>query len=480
MLASLPKILAALLLMVGIAFAEDLVLKDGRYLQVDILQADERGLMIRRLDNGGELFIPWALVRDADQERIKLAFGLIEEEIVEPTVDGVRLVTKDGAEFFGVLVTPFDGQTVPPEVEIMLDGNKQVFKKEVIRRIDQTQVPALSAYSAEQLYQMELERVQPGETEVDPHLAMARYAQSVTLPERALFHLLKVQEIAPEYEPEWMANQLERLEVLAKNQEIAKQIRNARRIASGRRFDDALEQLDLIAGMADTPALLKKEAELAAADIAKRRERYFTKEVRKEYFHRLKIIVREIASDRKMTLREAQSEVRRNVHKLVLAAVGEKLGLDVKKEVTPFWDNRVVNQPRVSSYESGSFIVLGKAPGAEERDRALQRQLARARAEEARRNRGGSSIQGGIPDFPKPPTRDDWYKRAATARRTNFLLAYFAENGKTMQVVGERKTECQRCAGQRTIGFAGSQGQVLRVTCPRCAGHGYDKGVAYK
>ena len=39
--------------------ADDLVLVDGRYLQVKFIRGDERGVSVKLLDTGGEILIPW-------------------------------------------------------------------------------------------------------------------------------------------------------------------------------------------------------------------------------------------------------------------------------------------------------------------------------------------------------------------------------------------------------------------------------------
>ena len=139
------KILGCLIVFLLSAFAraDDIVLVDGRYLQVKVLGATEKKLHVKLLDTGGELWIPWDLIRESDRDRLMVQFGYKEEERGEITRAGIRLVTKSGEEFFGVPEKQFDAQSVPDEVVIIYKGRKWPFKKSMIRSIDRQDVPAI-------------------------------------------------------------------------------------------------------------------------------------------------------------------------------------------------------------------------------------------------------------------------------------------------------------------------------------------------
>ena len=76
------KILGCLIVFLLSAFAraDDIVLVDGRYLQVKVLGATEKKLHVKLLDTGGELWIPWDLIRESDRDRLMVQFGYKEEE----------------------------------------------------------------------------------------------------------------------------------------------------------------------------------------------------------------------------------------------------------------------------------------------------------------------------------------------------------------------------------------------------------------
>ncbi len=463
--------------------ADDIVLVDGRYLQVKVLGVTEKKLHVKLLDTGGELWIPWDLIREADRDRLMIAHGLKEAERPEIVRPGVRLVTRTGEEFFGIPTTKFDAQSVPDEVVIIHKGREWPFKKSVIRTLEWRDIPALEAYTQEQLYEQELARIKPGEEDLEGHWDLARFAQEIELYGRAVEHMLKVREIDPLYRSDYVGNQLDRMEVLARNQKIVDAIRGAKRQSYVKRFDQAIEQIDQIITLEEVDPNIKATAELTKEGILKRRWTYFSKQVTRGYFNLLDNKIGKMARDSKMELKTAQNELRREMHKEIVADLAAKYGLDPKKEVEKMWEERVVHQPRRASYGSGTFIVLGKAKGAENRMQQFQRQMARQQQQQRRRNggRGQQQQPNNTIRPPKPPTKEDWWKKiASSGMRAQWMKAFYAENGKKLEVVGERKDACTRCGGTGTMKLAGSQGETITFTCPRCQGHRYDKGVAYK
>ncbi|NRA97193.1 MAG: hypothetical protein HRU14_13385 [Planctomycetes bacterium] len=475
-----------LLLLPALLRADDIVLIDGRYLQVKVLGATEKKLHIKLLVTGGELWIPWDLIRESDRDRLMVQFGYKEDERPEITRAGVRLVTKAGEEFFGVPEKTFDAQSVPDEVVIIYKGRKWPFKKNMIRTIEWQNIPALEAYTKEQLYEQRLASLSPGDEDLEGHWDLARYCMDIELYARAVEHMLKVREIDPGYRSDFVANQLERLEMLARNQKIVDAIRGAKRESYHKRFDRSVEELDQILSLASLDPNLKADAELTKEGVLKRRWDYFAKLVTRGYFDMMNNKIGKMSRDRKLKLKEAQNELRRELHKEIVADLATKHGLDAKKEVEKMWEERVVHQPRRASYGSGTFIILGKAKGAEQRMQQMQRQMQRQARQQ--RNQGGrrggnqqQQQQNQTFQPPKPPTKDDWWDKLAVSNmRAQWMKCYYAENGKKLEVVGERKNPCSRCGGTGSIKFAGAQGETIPVTCPRCQGHRHDKGVAYK
>jgi hypothetical protein len=471
-----------LALFCGPLLAEDLILKDGRYLQVKILEHNESGVRVRNLANGGEIFIRWELLRPEDRDRLMVQFGLKEEEVSEITMPGVRIVTRTGDEYLGVPKEEFTVQTIPNEVVLIIGGRETPFRKESIRDIEWRDVPAVEAYTPEQLYKMKLDELKPAEDDLLGHWDLAKYCTSIGDHAHAVEHLLKVRAIDPIYRTEYVDNQLARLEVLVRNQRVVDAIRDARSRASLNRYADAIERLDQILSVTELDPQLRAEAELSKDWVLKRRYEYFKKLVRRDYYALMDNKLNKVARDEKMKLQEAQRYVRSELHKEIVADIASRHGLDAKKEVQPMWEKREIYSTRVAWYGSGTFIVKGPAEGAERRNQQLQRQMARQAQEQRSRNQGG---QGGFEQpqlqLPKPPTKDEWWVKAESSARSMWLKAYFAQNGKSLEVVGgERMRPCPQCGGTGTEKTSGSQGDVIAYTCTRCHGHTFDVGVAFK
>jgi hypothetical protein len=465
------------------ARGEDLVLVDGRYLQVKLLGATEKALHVHVLETGGKLWIPWPLIAERDRNRLMILYGYKEEDRAQITVEGVQLITKQGDIYVGVPKEPFDDQSLPDEVIIIHRGSELPFRKDVIRSITRTDVPVLDAYTREQYYKMQLDERKPAEDDLAAQWDMAHLCVDLQDFEHAIVHLLKVRRLDQAYREDYVSNQLTRLEALAKDQRTVDAINDARRDAFVKRFDQAIQKLDQIIAIPDLNPNLKADAEIKKTWVVKARWSHYTKEVTRHYLHLLNRKVGDIAADPKMKLRDAQNVVRRDLHKAIIADLASRFGLDPKKEVEKMWEERVLNQPRVDWYGSGSFIILGKAEAAERLNQQLQRQMAQA-AQQARQSQGARGETGSFTPpmtIPKPPTRDEWWeKQADTGTRASWLKAYFAENSKSVTVVGERVEPCPRCGATGSIKLSGAQGETFPVVCPRCQGHRRDKGVAYK
>jgi hypothetical protein len=466
--------------------AEDIVLVDGRYIQVKCLEATETRVKVILLETGGEVWIPWSLIREEDRKRLRIRFGLEEDESEKALFEeGVKVVTQQADEYLGVPVAPLDLQSLPESFEIWHQGKKWEFKKALIRSVEPAQVPALTAYSAQQLYERKLTEIKPQDDDLEGHWDLARYCMAIDHYDRAAAHLLKVKEIDAEFETERVSNHLARMEALARDQARSEAIKNAKLHAQYNRFERARADLAQILSLPDLSPVLKAHAEQVKQWVEVKRAEHFKAVVRREYFALLNTKIGKMSRDPKLKLKDAQKELRSNLHKEIVADIASKHGLDQKNEVQKWWEERVVNAPFVSSYGSGTFIVLGPAPGARERDQQLQQAMARAAAQQ--RNQGGRNNQQGslspeMMKFPKPPTPDEWWEKdySDSAARADWMKAYYAEQCKMLKVTGERREDCARCAATATVKFGGTQGETIAVTCPRCHGHKYDKGVAYK
>ncbi len=480
----LKTLIASLMVCLCSAFvlADEITLTDGRYLQVKCLEANERGVRVHLLESGGEVWIPWTLIREADRKTLRVRFSLESDDSnLVPAEEGLRLVTKDGDEHMGVPVAPLDLQSLPDEVTLWVGGKETAFKKNVIRMIEVCEVPALAAFTPEQLYQRKVKDGAPAADDVQGHWDLGRFCIAIEAPELAIRHLLALKLTDPEFQTETVARELGRMEELARNARVVRAIFDAKQEAYFKRFARSVQMLDEIVALAEITPMLKSQAEMTKEFVLKKRWEHFRSMVRRDYFAFMEQRIGKMARDEKITLKDAQKELRSTLHKDIVADLAAKHALDAKTEVQKMWEEREVHSPYSACYVSGSFIVLGRAPGAQEREQALQQALAKMMAQQQQSSSGGQNTNTAMPKFPKPPTADEWWmKLSDSGSRTDWMKAYYAENGRQLKIVGERKIDCDRCGATGTIKHGGAQGAVFPVTCPRCQGHKTDKGVLYK
>ena len=358
------------------------------------------------------------------------------------------------------------------------------FPKKIIREIEWTEIPGLSAYTVGQLYKLKLEELHPAEDDMQGHWDMAQLAASMGAYAEAIVHYEKVRELDPEYRSEYVSNQVARLEEQAKNARREQAIKKARRLASVHQFDKSTEILRQILDLGDELGVnLKTRVEQTLEYVLKKRWNYFKKKVMHRYYSRMGREIKKIAANKKLKLREAQREVKRDLHKRIMAEIAAHFGLDAKSEVKKMWEERETHVVRGATYGSASFIVMGEAKGAKQLQQQLEQAIRQAMGGGGRGGRGRKKGGGfGSPGLrlPKPPTKDEWWKRASSGDRAQFLKAYFVEYGGSLKIQGERWYECPRCGGRGKIAISGSSGGVIRTTCPRCHGHKRDKGLGYK
>ena len=325
--------------------------------------------------------------------------------------------------------------------------------------------------------------IAPDEEDLEGHLEMARYAAALDLWEKAIMHLGAVRRLDPDYQPDYVANQLARYEENARYARILARVKDAQQLAFYHHYDKALAILEAILSLQDGELSenIRLDVSLAKDYIVKKRYEYYKKEVRNAYYRFMVSLVRKKSRDHTFELEDARRWVRRDLHKEIVAAIAEKYGLDPKKEVEKMWEEREVHSSRTATYGTGSFIVLGQAKGARERRQRLEEGMRQAAGMRGGR---GNDAQGGLSaqpmKLPEPPTKEEWWARADGATKAHWMIAYYAENGRHLKVTGERRNPCERCGATGSIKFQGAQGETIAVTCPTCAGHRFHKGVAYR
>ena len=466
--------------------AEIIFLKDGRLLHVKILSGDEQGIAVERLDNGGKLFIRWELLREEDRTRLRVEYGLEDDASgADLLMPGHRIHVRKGDYYDGLIVEEDQNQVV-----LLRENGRTTYKREAIRRIEERDVSVFDVYDSEELYQQKLAEIQPVEGDVVSHFEMARYATQVFMYHEAIGHYVAVRDADPEYKADYIENQLKRLEVLDRNKELRDAIKVAERAGRQHRYAECLGYFDEILAVSDLDETLKEEVQKKKERFEKKRLKYYSQLVVRDYHREVRKRIKKLASSRDirskdpektLTIQKAMSYVRQQLHKDIVQAIADKYELDPKKEVEVMWKDRKTRVKYTATYGSGTFIVERAGGGAGGGRQAANNQQVQNLLERLRnQRRGGNQQQPQQAQQPKLVTRDEWWQQSDSVQRDFFLRAYYAEHGGQMQIVSTAWRPCPTCGGTGTIKQLGAQGAMVKVTCPRSHGLKGDKLVYYR
>jgi hypothetical protein len=472
-------LIAALASLVPALPAEDIILIDGRYLHVKVLLASDRGIQVQLLDTGGQVFVPWGLIIEADRKRVMAGFGLGAQEEQVIVEDGNRITTKQGDVWEGRVTSEND-----KDITLRVRGKDMILPKASIRENEKLPINVLEIYTADEYYNKRAGEMKVPDDDIQGNMELSELAYTLNLYEKAFLSLKKIQAVDPEYQKAFIENRLKTLDELSKNKQIRDLLDEAKKNMMHHQWVKSAQQLEAILALKDLPPTLRAEADILKTRWGKLRYDWFRAIVREQFEKTLKNKIATMARDDKLKIEEARRKLRADLFKEVVADLAKRLELDGKNEVEKMWEDRGFHQPRIASYGSGSFIVLGRAPKADQYDADMQKYLQnqiRAQQQQQGKNNANGSLSAQPEKLPKPPTKDEWWKdRSTSADREQWMLAFWAENSKKVTVVGDRWEDCSRCGGTGALKFSGSQGDILRSTCPSCQGHQRYKGVAYK
>ena len=146
-------------------------------------------------------------------------------------------------------------------------------------------------------------------------------------------------------------------------------------------------------------------------------------------------------------------------------------GLDdvTPEEAKSLWEGRPKRQWKRVTYGGGTFIV----------DPPKIKPPKRRRTS---RSGGGAGKAGGggQVDIPTPPTRDQWWEKAALREREQWVLAYVVERSELFEL-GEREYRpCPMCNGVGLLTKTLQTGDTMSYLCTRCGGAQQDVIVKYR
>jgi hypothetical protein len=450
---------------------------------VKVISGDEKGVSIERLDNGGKLFIRWELLRNEDARRLRIGFGLEDDNSgADLIMAGHRVHVKKGNYYDGlVLANPSQDRVI-----ILQQSGELNLPRTSILRIEERQVSSFDVYTPEELYKPRFDESGPEDDDVEANFEMAKWATKIGVYHEALIHYAKITETDPEFNKAFVANQIARLEVLDRNKEILNAIRAAEKEGYAHKYSTCLSYFDEILAAPGLDKALQKVVEKKKKKFIRRREKHFTRIVILDYHREVNKRIKAIATnkdirskdeEKQLTVDKAMQMIRSKLHKEIVKDIAAKYELDEKKEVEKWWDERKARFRKTASYGSGAFIVDGgrraNKGGAGAAGGALSDYIKRLKGNN-KNNPGGNAA----PEV-KLITKDQWWLKADSIQRMFFLRAFYAEKSGKMIVDSTSLRPCGTCGSTGSIKKLGAQGGFVKVTCPRCQGLRGDKVVHY-
>ena len=458
-----------------------LKLRDGRIQWGAIGEHDTIGFLFRRLDNGGEVRVPWSLLDPRQSDQLRTDFGYVEVEAEEIYVDAERLLLEGGGTVEGVIVSR-EGDSFL----VKTDGNLQMVPKRRVRGIESgVRLPALDVYGREELYTQFSSEAD--ETSATSQLDLARRCEGILDFANAVKHYEAAVELGLTEDLPKIQGMLASARIKADNQEQIEYLRTADRLRKRKRFDDALALLQAFptkyAGSSLVADARKQEAKLlvdrdeAAKDLVRFRWKYHTRKLTREAAR----------SDNFEAARTwATEEASQAIAAQVLADVQDRVTSAITEDdVLRLWEERDRGRFESSTYGLGTWLLGEDRAGAngdnpaaaaesavsavDEQRKAIEDRIKRYLENQkiSRRNQASDDEEDVAQSF-----WEDWTVNG----RSLWLMSYYLEESGDFEIRPRASLKpCKTCGGlgalQLLVTGTVLSGETASVaSCPVCRG----------
>ncbi len=477
-------------------------LRSGQGLWALIESHDPDGLLVRRIDQGGRVRVPWGLMRARQADELRRAFGYAEAEGEPPLVQADRVPLTDGKEAVGVIVHHSDGALHLKTANALL----AIPKSRIAGPSSPVQVPALDVYTRDELYDMvrrerAAELDAPGPAAAPAHARLARDCERVLDFAHAIVHYELALQADPQHEPEALRAAAARAKLKLAAQAQLDELSAIDTLRRRGQFDAALA-LSTEFRQRNASSPLAPEAKALHERVLKAQQRELRDRIADVWFRQTERVVRD--ASRELGYQAALAWTEAQMPTEVLTRVVEELK-PVSRELTPelaqsLFAARTRGRLRKASYGLGTWLLgeerarKGLDPEAEAKAKAerafsssAQQQLAdnlKRYLENQELARKASSGAGDPEDDPEA-----YWSEMNASERTQWLLAYWVENSGLAQLVRVTGEACPACAGTglREVAFvgtgkgnAGGGGGTRQQPCATCHTIGVIRRVVYR
>lgn len=469
---------------------------DGSILWGSIADHDAETVHLRRLDNGGLVRVPWSRLDPVLADELLTRFGYVDLSGDEVMVEADRLVLDDGTEIIGKIVSRTEADLLVKTSNALM----QVPKVRLRAAATIVQVPALDVYTSEELYSQELTRLDAQ----DPrsHLELAQFCERVFAFDRAVEHLEAARALDPTLDASELEAGLVRNRRKLENLGQLEHMREADRMRSRGRFDQALAHIELFKESYPKSPLLR-DMQRKQAQVERARERALREKVVRTWHGWARKLTFSAARDPNMTLEAAITWLEDGLHDDVLAAVHEELSRTVSAnittdEVATYWAARENGRWQKATYSMGTWLLgedaaLAGMPETKDPSAEPESETAalRRRLEERmkRYERSQSVVRRASSGFDSEEERNSFWTGWSSSGRSGWMLAYYAENSGDMELRPEVFFRaCRDCGGSgvrhiiKTGGsVSGSAGAHDRtVPCRTCHNVGQTRRISFR
>lgn len=458
------------------AQAEVIRLRDGRLLQGKLLQHNGVEVTIERLDNGGQVTIPFKEMLPVDRKRIEEKLGYRSQEDILQKVPAVRLTLKNnpGDRPIGQLVASRTNETT---VAISRRGVTYSYPRSNVAKIEQVQVPETDVLTPKQIYAARLAEIEKKETpDAREHFELAKYIQELGLFEEAKLHYQKAVEIdAVNYESLVKAP-LEKLESLITNRDALKAYRGVISARASNEYAKARERLSALMEAWPSVEFPMSFDELKAS-IDEAEKTYLNEQTIRYIYSIARNVAYKKAREKGITADDAVAYGKGGMHADVIAELAAKLKVE-ENVAKALFSARETNNLQRLNVGSASFMLQGKSSGGGKKNARqgpdLQKILEQMGRGRGRNGRNGNNNQA---QKKKVDPKVSWWKRADGSARRNLIYAAWVQ--KQCEIVKTYNEACSHCRGAGSVTVYTQNGATKEV-CPRCQGTRYDIQLRYK
>ena len=452
----------------SVAAAQDVVhLKNRKVLSGTIVfDGDTKvGFTLRRWDTGGEVFIKWNQVSDAEAYRIRTRAANPEsvEAGSEEMIDAVRIVTNTDRELIGVIQSEKNGIILIKTIE----GIQTTAKTAEILREPQKVRESL-VYTPEERVDRKAQGVT--DTDFEKLVLLANFASSIKVFGRARDYYLKAEKAAPADKKEEMKGFATAMELRIVEDKAEKALAAVRKLATEIEFDKAVaEAQKFLADFAETSvakanANLVNEIETRRKEYIAGRDKFLAKDIPDQWVKVRTGLFQKYAAS-KFKLGEAR-EAMSKLDDEITVEVSKKLKA-TPEEVAKHWQARPEKEKKIRkvSMGDGTWIHKGGQDGGMDFTGDASDDL-----DDFKKRFGDGQDPKKRPQIgQKLDTAIEWWQNAQSSKRRDWLECLYADTSPNCKKEETIEKPCGPCKGlgKREAIRSGKQ---IEYICHECHG----------